>query len=228
MPRQTAILIGATGLVGSHLLDLLLMSDSYSLVKIFVRSPTGIVHPRLEEHVVDLAEPDAYSEKIVADHLFCCIGTTIKKVGSREEFRKVDFLIPVRWAEVACRNKVSKFLVVSSIGVKTGSSNFYLQTKKEMEEAVQAFPFRSVHIFRPSFLAGERKEFRMREKAGILLARLFSVVLIGGLKKYRPIHVSAVALAMKRVALSDTAQEVFESHTIQEIAEKGITKPIPG
>jgi uncharacterized protein YbjT (DUF2867 family) len=195
---RTAVIAGATGLVGGHCLRRLASAPEYSRVVALVRRPSGVPQERMTDF--DRLAPDDVEEG--AD-VFCALGTTIKKAGSQKAFRRVDFEYPVALARLAEQRGSPRFLVVSSVGADPGSSNFYLRTKGEMEREIAALPFEAVHIFRPSFLIGDRQESRPGERIAIALARPLGFVLGGPLRKYRAITAECVAAAMVRFALSD-------------------------
>jgi len=221
MSKKTALLFGATGLTGSYLLHLLQNDNSYEKIKIFVRRKTVFPsNEKLEIQVVELSSPETFSQYLNGDDLFCCLGTTIAVAGSKEVFRKVDFDLPVKIAEAASKNNVSCFVVVSSLGADPKSSNFYLKTKGEMEEAIQKFSFAKTAILRPSMLLGDRKEFRLAELVGKGLMRVLGFVFIGSLKKYKAIQAKDVAKAMIVIANQDLGKIIFESDEIREMAKK--------
>ncbi len=163
---KTALIIGSTGLIGSKLLHLLLESPNYDKVITFVKRDSGIMHPKLTQHLIDFDKPETYKELVVGDDFFCTIGTTIKKAGSQKAFRKVDFEYPRQFAAFALENKVKQFLIVSSLGADANSGNFYLKTKGEIQDFLKDCAFESVAVFQPSLLLGNRTEFRLGEKVG--------------------------------------------------------------
>ncbi|MDP4185619.1 MAG: NAD(P)H-binding protein [Bacteroidota bacterium] len=213
-----ALLVGASGLIGGQLLELLLNDEYYSEVEIWLRKPTGISHPKLRERIIDFSTiTDIPSVEI--DHLFCCIGTTIKKAGTQDAFRKVDFEYVVNLAQLAERSTCSKFIVISSIGADSKSSNFYLRVKGEMEETVRSTRIPGIIIIRPSLLLGKRREFRLGEKIFQFLMPSINHLLIGKLKKYRGIESLNVAKAMLSLAKNDTnGISVIESDKINALA----------
>ena len=152
--------------------------------------------------------------------MFCCLGTTIAAAGSKEAFRKIDFDLPVKIAEEASKNNIFSFLIISSLGADTKSSNFYYKTKGEMEKTIQKFSFRKISILRPSMLLGGRKEFRLGEIIGKELMRALSFVFVGSLKKYKAIHAQNVAKAMVEIANNDFGKTIFESDEIRNIAKR--------
>jgi uncharacterized protein YbjT (DUF2867 family) len=218
---KTALIIGSTGLIGSQLLDLLLESQEYDKVITFVKRDSGIQHPKLKQHIIDFDKPETYKELVVGDDFFCSIGTTIKKAGSQNAFRKVDFEYPKQFASLAQQNKVKQFLIITSLGADANSSNFYLKTKGEIQDFLKNCAFESISILQPSLLLGNRTEFRLGEKMGVYLMKLFSFLFIGNLKKYKAIQSEAVAKAMFIIAQKNyKGFQIIESDSIQEIANK--------
>ena len=197
---KTAIIIGATGLVGSHLLDLLLGDDHFNQVSIFTRNPTGKRDPKLIENIIDFDKPEEWESLVKGDVLFSALGTTIKKAGSQELQYKIDFTYQFRIAEIAARNQVQSLVLVSSAGANSESKIFYSRMKGELEEAVKKLPFAHIEILQPGILDGSRKESRPMEKISISIAR--GLKFIPGLKQYRPVHAGIVAKAMINAALS--------------------------
>jgi len=201
MPKS-ALIVGGTGLVGSNCLQFLLASPEYASVTALVRRHTGIDHPKLQEQIVDFNNLGNLS---TADDVYCALGTTIKKAGSQPAFRRVDFEYPFHVAEGGLAAGARQFLLVSSVGANSGSSNSYLRTKGELEDVLRKLSFGALHIFRPSFLIGERSEQRSGERVGMVLAEALKIAMVGGLRKYRPIHANAVARAMVNAALSGSS-----------------------
>jgi len=218
---KTALIIGSSGLIGSQLLELLLESNAYIKVITFVKRDSGIQHSKLEQHIIDFDQPETYKELVVGDDFFCTIGTTIKNAGSQEAFRKVDFEYPKEFAAIALKSKIKQFLIISSLGADANSGNFYLKTKGEIQDFLRECNFESVTVLQPSLLLGNRKEFRLGEKIGSFFMKLFSFLLIGNLKKYKPIQSEAVAKAMFSIAQKNyKGFHIIESNEIQEIANK--------
>lgn len=212
---NTAILIGATGLVGSHVLRLLLEDERYHSVKVLHRRTTGISHPKLEEHIIDFDQPENWKSLITGDHLFSALGTTIKKAGSKEAQFKIDYTYQFEVAKAASENDVDRYALVSSLGANSGSGSFYPRIKGELEESVQHLSFNNLLILRPSFLDGERNEFRLGERIGIAVANVLCK--LPGLKKYHPIQARTVAMAMIEGMNTKTEQVIFESKNIKSL-----------
>jgi uncharacterized protein YbjT (DUF2867 family) len=218
--EKTALVFGATGLVGNELTNLLLSNDHYDFIKIFVRKKTEIQHPKLIQVVNTLENPEEIADDIKGDDLFCCLGTTRKKAGSREAFEWVDLHLPLKIASIALKNEVRKFLVVSSIGAKPSSRNFYLRTKGFMEQGILALNFENICIVRPSILLGQRTESRLGEEVGKFLVGIFSFMFIGPLKKYKGIRAETVARAMIRLANTVNKRAILESHKLQDTGKQ--------
>ena len=202
MPK-TALIAGASGLVGSQLLPLLLASGRYSRVVALGRRPLPMVHPKLEQRLVDFDRLDEHRSQLMADDVFCCLGTTMRQAGSREAFYKVDFTYVVKLAQLTAANFAGQFLVVSAMGADASSGIYYNRVKGQMEDAVRATQLRAVHIFRPSLLLGPRPEKRLGEQIGAVLLQLATPLLAGPLRRYRAIDAAAVARAMLRAAEDD-------------------------
>lgn len=217
---KSALLLGASGLVGSHCLEFLLQEKSYGEIRALVRRPLAIQHPSLIQHIVDFDSLNTQAALLRADDIFCCLGTTIKKAGSQEAFRKVDFTYAYEIAKIAAQNGAQQFLLVSSMGANAKSSIFYNRVKGELEDAVAKLPFDGVQIFRPSLLIGSRAEFRLGEKIAEPLMKAFGFLLVGNLKKYRAIEARTVAAAMIEIAeKKPSGVNIYESDRIQEIGK---------
>lgn len=201
--KKTALLAGATGLVGSALLPLLLASGRYAKVIVVGRRPVAVQHPKLVQVVTELDQLEHERLRLIADDVFCCLGTTIRQAGSQEAFYKVDFLYVVQLAALTAANFAAQFLVVSSLGADVHSRFYYSRVKGEMEEAVRQTPFRAIHIFRPSLLLGKRAPPRLGERFGAAVLALARPLLRGGWRKYRPVAAATVAQAMLRAAEDD-------------------------
>lgn len=215
---KTALIIGSTGLIGSQLLHLLLESRDYGKVITFVKRDTGIRHPKLTQHIIDFDKPETFKDLVVGDDFFCTIGTTIKKAGSKEDFKKVDFEYPKQFAAYALLNKVEQFLIISSLGANANSGNFYLKTKGEIQDFLKDCNFESIAVLQPSLLLGNRTEFRLGEKVGAFFMKTLSFLFVGNLKKYKPIESKTVAKALFKIAQTNNKGfKIYESDAIQEI-----------
>lgn len=202
MPK-TALLAGATGLVGSALLPLLLADARYAKVVVVGRRPVALAHPKLKQIVTELDQLEAVRPQLIADDVFCCLGTTRQQAGSKEAFYKVDFSYVAALGALAASNFAEQFLVVSSLGADAHSRVYYSRVKGEMEAAVRALQFRALHIFRPSLLLGERARPRLGERLGAAALALVGPLLRGGRAQYRPIAAATVAAAMLQAASRD-------------------------
>lgn len=211
--NRTAIVIGATGLVGAEVLKLLLDDPEYSKVKVFHRRSTGIHHPKLDEHIVEFSEIDSWKHLIIGDELFSVMGTTLKKAGSKEAQWKIDYTYQYETAKAAAINGVKKYALVSSIGANAKSRSFYTFMKGKLDEAVSDLTFDGIAILRPSVLDGDRIESRPGESFGIYLGKM--IAKISGLKKYRPIPAKTVAEGMiQALKKIPKGYHVFESEQI--------------
>jgi uncharacterized protein YbjT (DUF2867 family) len=214
--EKKALIAGASGLIGSFLLKELLYDNNYSEVEIFSRGKSELLFLKLKERIVDFNSIDSLPVTPV-DHVFCCLGTTIKKAGSKEAFRKVDFEYVLSLAKYAERAGASKFFVISSLGANHKSSNFYLKTKGEMEEALKNSSIPAIYILQPSLLLGKRNEFRFGEMIAQKIMPLIGFLFVGGLKKYRGIKAKVVAKAMQHLAKEDkTGIFTLDSAMIQK------------
>ncbi|MEM1178611.1 MAG: NAD(P)H-binding protein, partial [Acidobacteriota bacterium] len=191
------LLVGATGLVGGHLLRLLVASPRYRTVYAPARRELPIQDPKLRPRRVDFNRLDDAEDEIFAvEDVFCALGTTIKKAGSQEAFRRVDQHYVVEVARRARDAGARRFTLVSSIGADAESTNFYLEVKGAAEDDVAACGYPELHILRPSLLVGDRKELRPGERAAVLGSKLFAPLLCGPVAQYRPVHARTVAAAM--------------------------------
>jgi uncharacterized protein YbjT (DUF2867 family) len=222
MNEQTALVIGASGLTGSFVVDELLKDSSFKLVRVLVRNNLEINHPKLQQQIVNFNDINDYTENFgFGDVIFCCIGTTQKKVkGDKNLYEKIDFEIPINAARMGIVNKFKKFLIVSAVGANEHSSSFYLKLKGKTENALKQFAFESISIFRPSMLLGERKETRPGEKVMQHLMKNISGLFSGSYKKYRVIYASDVAKAMvKKGKINDSGISILQYTEMMELAK---------
>ena len=219
---RTALVAGASGLVGGHLLPLLLADRAYARVVALARRELPARHAKLEQRVVDFGRLDAFSDIPRVDDVFCCLGTTIKAAGSQEAFRLVDHDYVLGLARLGARAGARRFLLVSALGADPASRIFYSRVKGDVEAAVRQLPYEGIQIFRPSFLMGDRPEARIAERLGIPLARVLAPLLVGRLRRYRPIHGADVARAMVQIAKeAPRGPNVFEYDGIIAAARPG-------
>jgi uncharacterized protein YbjT (DUF2867 family) len=198
---KTAIVLGASGLVGTELVHQLLNTTEFGKVKIFVRRTLGINNPKLEEHLIDFDNLSAWKQDVVGYTLFSCMGTTLKTAGSKEKQYVIDFTYPYQCIDAAIQNGTKQIILVSSLGAKASSSNFYLRMKGELEDAIKKLNPSNFIVFRPSILDGNRVESRPAEYKAIQIMR--KVGKLPFLKKYAPTLVSDLAGSMIRLAVKD-------------------------
>lgn len=194
-------IFGATGLVGNLLLQECLTNEKISQIKIFVRKPIELIHPKLQQVTVTYDSLEQMASEIEGDVVFNCLGTTLKQAGSQSAQYQVDCEYPIKVAQLAAKNGVKSMVNVSSVGTSE-SSNFYLKTKADMERGVAAAIGSKSYFMRPSFIVGDRKDFRLGEKIGIFLALLINPLMIGGLRKYRSIEAKKIAMAMLQLGIN--------------------------
>ena len=214
---KTALLFGASGLVGSHVLNQLISNNNYSKIKLFVRSSINISDPKIEIIQTDFNNLENHREDIKGDDCFFCIGTTKKNSPDKNEYKRVELEVPKQIAQIAKSNLVNSFVFISSGYADPKSSGDYLKFKGEVEEELKRLNFPKLGIMRPSFLLGDRKEKRIGEKIGIFVFKLLSPLFLGPLKKMKPIHSATVAKAMIAITKNDSSKTIFESNEISEI-----------
>ena len=207
---KIALLFGASGLVGSHLLNQLISNNNYSKIKLFVRSTIDLNDPKIEIIQTDFNNLENHREDIKGDDCFFCIGTTKKNSPDKNEYKRVELEVPKQIAQIAKSNFVKSFVFVSSGYADPKSSGDYLKFKGEVEEELKKLNFPKLGVMRPSFLLGDRKEKRVGEKIGIFIFKLISPLLLGPLKKMKPIHSEIVARSMIKVANEDLQKNTFE------------------
>ena len=214
---KTALLFGSSGLVGGHLLNQLINDTNYSKVKLFVRSVPEISNPKVETIKTDFSNLQNHKEDIKGDDCFFCIGTTKKNSPDKDEYKRVELDVPKEVAKIAKSNLVNSFIFVSALYANPKSSGDYIRFKGLVEVELKELNFPKLGIMRPSFLIGNRKEKRISETIGIFVFKLLSPLLLGPLKKMKPIHSETVAKAMIAVIQKDIQQTIFESNQIVEI-----------
>lgn len=215
---KTAILLGITGLIGNALAKNILEDSRYDKLISFHRRKSGIVHPKLEEHIVDLFELEKYAEQFKGDVVFCCIGTTQAKTDDKETYKKIDYGIPVAAAKLSAYNNIPKFIAISALGANPSSSVFYNKTKGEMERDVLKQNVNETYFLQPSLLAGDREEQRTLEKLAIGAFKVLNPLLIGPLKKYQSIKPEPIVATMQYLAFNTYSEIRIESDEIKKIA----------
>lgn len=201
--ERIALIAGATGLVGGELVKLLLERRYYNRITVLVRKRMNMAHPRLEQLVVDFNELEKVSgEKFEGADIYCTLGTTRKKAGSKARFELVDYGYPMVLGRLAKRYGAERMLVVTAMGSDEGSIFFYSQVKGRLERDLQALALKKLHFFRPSLIIGDRQENRFGEQAAAKLAKLLPFLFRGPLRKYKPNPARHIAEAMLMTALS--------------------------
>ncbi len=217
MITRKALIVGATGLIGGFCLQALLDDDHYSEVIALVRKPILKTHRKLKTVTTTFDNLEPEISNIQVEDVYCCLGTTIKTAGSQEAFEKVDHTLVVTIAELMKKQGAEQFLVISAMGADKDSRVFYNRVKGEMEAALQKLGYPCLRIIRPSLLLGPRLEFRLGEKIAVMLTPLLKPILLGALKKYRPIEAEKVAQFMVEIALDEpiVGVHVYESNLIK-------------
>jgi uncharacterized protein YbjT (DUF2867 family) len=217
------MLLGATGLTGGKVLQGLLGRDEVSQVVALVRHKLPTLHDKLDQHEVDFDKLENHAELFDVDVIICCLGTTIKKAGSQDQFRKVDLGYPLKAGELGRSQGVRAFILMSAIGASSSSTIFYNRVKGELEDALRDLDYPYLSIYHPSLLLGDRKEKRTAEALGIKAMPLVNRLLIGPLDKYRGIEAQTVADAMVNEACSlasePAAEQVVQTREYDEIVQ---------
>ena len=214
---KTALLFGVSGLVGGHLLNQLIKNNNYSKIRLFVRSVPQITDPKIEIIETDFNNLENHNEDIKGDDCFFCIGTTKQNSPDKNEYQRVELEVPKQIAQITKSNLVKSFIFVSTLYANPKSSANYVRFKGLVEEELKRLNFPRLALMRPSFLMGDRKEKRVGEKIGIFVFKLLSPLLLGPLKKMRPIHSETVAKAMIKAANENLEINTFESNEIVEL-----------
>lgn len=216
---RTATIIGSTGLIGGHILDLLIQDNTFDKIRLLVRRPLTINDPRVEVMVIDFNNYDQFKAGIAGSNaVFCAVGTTQHKVkGDKEAYRKVDFDIPVNAAKFCAQAGCEQFLLVSSVGADSKGSNFYIKLKGEVEDEVKKANVSSIHIFRPSMLLGHRKqEFRLAERIFQPMMKVLAFMIP---VKWKAVKAEDVAKAMVAAAKHpEPGLHVYEYREIMKLA----------
>jgi len=214
-----AIIAGSTGLIGSKLLQILLRENFYDEVLILVRKKIDLDHKKLTQLVVNFDQLDNHAEALTGHALFSCLGTTNNKTPDKTVYRHIDHDYPVQLAQLALKNGIEQYHLVSSIGADSGSSFFYTKTKGETEADIQQLGLPALHIYRPALLTGDRLEKRPMVKTIAVIYKIIDPLLFGNWKKYRSIAGETVAMAMyKQSTKNITGTFIYESDQIKQLS----------
>ena len=216
---KTALIFGSSGLIGNELFKTILLNNSYDKIKVFVRSIPEVKNPKVEIIKTDFSNLEQYKDKIIGDDCFFCIGTTKKDTPDKEEYRRVEYNIPVNVAKIAKANSVKSFYYVSSIGANPNASSNYLKNKGQVEGELKNLNFSKLAIIRPSLLIGNRKSFRLGEVIFTPVMNTLTLFAFGSLKKYKPIKIQNVVKAILHISKNVSDKIVFESDELERIAK---------
>lgn len=216
--KKTAIILGASGLTGSIVLDKLLNDNRYDSIKLFSRRRIDGLPSKVKQYIGDLLAIETFQKDFTGDDLFCCIGTTAKKTSDKIAYKAIDYGIPVAAATLAKKNNINTFAVVSSIGANSKSSVFYTKTKGEMERGVLSKEIEYTYILRPSIINGHRTEQRLVEKISLIVFKILQPLFIGKLNKYKITEAEHIAKAMINLANSNSQEKIITSDKIKKIA----------
>lgn len=218
--NKTAIILGATGLTGSIVLDKLLNDERYQSIKVFGRNSVHKEHSKLQENICNLLKPETFKSSFYGDEVFCCIGTTASKTQNKSQYKKIDHGIPVSAAKLASQNGMKTLLVMSALGANENSSVFYNRIKGEMERDVLKESVEKTFLIQPALIGGERNEKRWGELIFKKIFSVFNFLLVGPLKKYRSIKPETIAQAMIYLANSEWETGRIPSGQLAEIGKK--------
>ena len=217
---KTALIFGSTGLVGGILLRLLVKDEKYKKIKVFVRSSTSKIDPKIEVVQTDFTKLENIKSEIKGDDCFFCIGTTRKKTPNKQDYINTEYNLPLSIGKICSDNNVQNFTYISSLGANPKTSNLYLKNKGMAEEELRKLNFKKFIVIRPSFLIGKREEERFGEKIGIFAMKCISPILVGDLKKYKSIDAEIVAKSMINISNSELQSGAFEPPQLLQIGKK--------
>ncbi|NJN40929.1 MAG: NAD-dependent epimerase/dehydratase family protein [Flammeovirgaceae bacterium] len=210
---KTALVAGATGMIGQQLVNLLVNDGYYDVVKVMSRRPFDLQHTKIQNIITDLSDVSGLKEQIKADHIFCCLGTTMRKAKTKENFYKVDFTFPVEIAKHTKSLGASAFMLVSATGANKNSMFYYNRVKGDVEEALSLIGFSSLHIFRPSLLLGTREESRIGEDVGKVVYKILGFMFPANVKAIDSLK---VAKAMVHFAKQETTGVFFHDSKLMQ------------
>ena len=217
---KTALVFGSTGLVGGNLLRLLIKDEKYKKIRVFVRSSTSKIDPKIEVVQTDFTKLENIKSEIKGDDCFFCIGTTRKKTPNKQDYINTEYNLPLSIGKICSDNNVQNFTYISSLGANPKTSNLYLKNKGMAEEELRKLNFKKFIVIRPSFLIGKREEERFGEKIGIFAMKCISPILVGDLKKYKSINAEIVAKSMINISNSEIQSGAFEPPQLLQIGRK--------
>lgn len=216
MAKKTALLLGATGMIGSTVMELLLQDERYDRVLAFSRREIPLSHPKLKVEIIDFQNMEAHQDAFAGDELFCCLGTTMKKAGSEEAFRFVDYKIPYEAAKLAHAQGLKHYLIITAMGADVKSFFFYNRVKGEIERDLTELGLPRLSILQPGLLLGDRNEQRIGESIAQQVSKVFSPILPNN---YKPISGQSVARAMIKIANQESEQLRFSSGELQSLGK---------
>ena len=217
---KTALIFGSSGLVGNQLFNIIIQNNNYTHIKLFVRSESKNNNSKVEIFQTDFTNLKKHKDFIAGDDCFFCIGTTRKDTPDKNEYRRIEYNIPINIARIAKSNAVGSFVYISSISANSSSSNSYLKNKGQVEEELNNLNFPKLAVIRPSLLLGKREKHRLGESVAQYATQRLSSFFLGNLKKYKPIQSQYVAKAMVAIAQNNYQKTIFESNQIEEIGKK--------
>ncbi|OIJ13424.1 hypothetical protein BKP37_10650 [Anaerobacillus alkalilacustris] len=221
MNKKTALIFGATGLVGNELIKLLLQREEYYKIVSVSRRSVGLTHEKLKEYIVDFNKLEQYEKLFKVDTVFCALGTTMKQAKTKEQFIKVDFDFPLKIAELAKENGVRQFFIITAMGANPKSKFFYNRVKGDVEGAIKELQLPSLYIVRPSLLLGNRKDNRLGEEIGQMIAVKLPFLFGGPFQKYKPNRSEDVARAMYNLSLNEQrGVYVIETSSLEDYNKK--------
>jgi len=217
---KTAIILGATGLVGGIVLQKLIEDEAYTAIKLFSRNKIEGLPIKVKQFLGNILQLENFEKDFEADEVFCCIGTTAKKTSDKTVYKAIDYGIPVTAAKLSKRNNIPTFMVVSAMGANARSNIFYNKTKGEMERDVLLRKIINTYVLQPSIIGGNRKETRIGEKIGLFIFKIIQPLFIGKLQNYKIIEAEEIAQAMVNLANSKNSKEkIITSNTIKNISK---------
>jgi len=217
---KTAIILGATGLVGGIVLQKLIEDEAYTAIKLFSRNKIEGLPIKVKQFLGNILQLENFEKDFEADEVFCCIGTTAKKTSDKTVYKAIDYGIPVTAAKLSKRNNIPTFMVVSAMGANARSNIFYNKTKGEMERDVLLQKIINTYVLQPSIIGGNRKETRIGEKIGLFIFKIIQPLFIGKLQNYKIIEAEEIAQAMVNLAHSKNSKEkIITSNTIKNISK---------